>query len=320
MAMPKPSSSSSAAARRRKKGDTPGWVAPAAIGGGLLAVGLALFSRKAKAAPGDLPERSMTDRSKTSDDSRVPESSPEDSSEQDPTPDHDIVFPIYSGDEGRKKLWDIADAAGLDDDWIRFFLLTASGESAFTSNVVLGDRSLYPTGSKPSPQTDALGVGEAAGARRAYDRGLEEGRYINCTWPKSAYCWGSGGWLQMLPANAWAAYDKTGLRCRHPWYLLHPVDHVVTAIEFARRLTTWSAFKDNPTWLTLRVGWGNPSAMDEPSAHQTMAKKLAKHRQSLGILESWLGKKVTTLPHDDVEQRWESLMNRFEYDPDKKGV
>lgn len=317
--------------KKKKKSDgAPGWVAPAAIGGGLLVLGMGLFSRRASAKDGttDQSDGSSTpsdgsngngknNDNKNSDNKNSDNTKPDN---QPPADDSDITFPIYSGQAGAAKLEELCKAAGLDSQWVRFFKVTARGESGFTSNVVLGDPTLYPPGSKPSAETDRLGPGEASGARTAYNRGVSEGRYTGCPWPASAYTWGSGGWLGMVPANAWYAYVNTSLRCRHPWYLLHPVDQVVTAIEIGRRLKGWSAFKANPTWLTMRVGWGNPSKMDDPQQHEVIRNKLAPHLKALGIPSSWLDQKVTALPHSNVEQRWESLMASSGMAPGKKGA
>ena len=122
----------------------------------------------------------------------------------------------------------------------------------------------------------------------------------------------------MLPANAWHAYTGTSLRCRHPWYLLHPVDQIVTAIEFARRLKGWSAFKKDPTWLTLRAGWGNPSLMDDPQYRETTARKFGDQLEKLGIPYAFMKQKVTALPSADVEDRWETLMKQFGFEPGSK--
>lgn len=325
MATTKPKPNSKRKSKKKSDG-APGWVAPAAIGGGLLVLGIGLFSRRASAKdsePSDGSSNPSDGSNGKTDDHNGNDNNGSDETQGDDQPaadDSDIKFPIYSGDEGAKKLRELCEAAGLDREWVRFFLVTARGESRFTSNVVLGDPTLYPPGSKPSAETDRLGPGEASGARTAYNRGVSEGRYVGCPWPASTFTWGAGGWLGMIPANAWYAYLNTSLRCRHPWYMLHPVDHVVTAIEIARRLKGWSAFKANPTWLTMRVGWGNPSKMDDPQQHEVLRTKLAPHLKALGIPYSWMDQKVTALPHSNVEQRWESLMTSSGMPPGKKGA
>ncbi|HLT38268.1 MAG TPA: hypothetical protein VK034_18410, partial [Enhygromyxa sp.] len=210
---PKSKQKQSGKTARKKNDGAPGWVAPAAVGGGLLILGIGLVSRRAS-AKGEAPAKDNGSSDPKSDPSSDPNSNNNNNGDRGadgtqpsdrPTNDGDITFPVYSGQEGANKLEEVCKAAGLDNDWTRFFLATARGESAFTSNVVLGDPT-HPTGSKPSPETDKLGVGEASGARTAYNRGVSEGRYSGCPWPASAYTWGSGGWLQMLPANAWHAY------------------------------------------------------------------------------------------------------------------
>lgn len=226
-----------------------------------------------------------------------------------------IVFPVYSSNEGAAMLEDLTAAEGLDDDWVRWFLAVARGESRFTSNVVLGARALYPVGSVPSPLTDTLGPREAAGAVTAYERARSQGR-LDCPWGKDAYTWGSGGWLGQIPANAWAAYKGTQLACRHPWYLLHPVDQVITAIEYLRRLSGWSAYKADPTLLTARVGWGNPSAMDSPAHRERVATEFAADLDAIGLPADFASRPAPAFPPKrDVYERWGALMRRFDFDP-----
>ena len=272
-------------ATKPKQRAMPKWLAPAVLGVGLLGVGLASRRASAKSAVGA-----------------------------------DIRFPVFSGDDGAAMLQAMSKTAGADIEWQRFLLATARGESGFTSNVVLGNPSLYPRGSTPSAMTEELGPSEANAARLAYERAINVGRLHGCPWPASAYVWGSGGWLGMLPANAWMAYQTTSLQCRHPWYLLHPGDHVVTGLEFGRRLTGWSTFKAAPTWLTLRVGWGNPSAMGDPKARERIAAKFGKHLDALGLNAKWMNGKVTSLPRIDVEQTWGVLMRTFDFEPGRKGA
>lgn len=296
--------------KSKRKRNAPKWLAPAGIGLGLIGIGL--VSRRASAKSSKSSEGTIDNSSSNTE--TIPERPPA------PPAEPDIVFPVFEGQDGAFMLQELLKAAGPDGEWRRFFLATARGESAFTSNVVLGNPALYPKGSKPSPQTDRLGASEANGARMAYDRAVSQNRLAGCPWPSSAYSWGSGGWLAMLPANAWYAYKDTSLKCRHPWYLLHPVDHVVTAIEFARRLTGWSAFKAEPTWLTLRVGWGNPSAMDDPQARERVALKFGDQLQALGLAKAWMYEKVTVLPTTDIDTTWDQLMRQFDLEPGRKGA
>lgn len=297
----------------KRKNKSKGWVAPTLIG--LVALtGIGLFARKASAKPAPPPPKG------TDPIIPAPSDATDSSNSSNTAGNEDIRFPVFEGQDGAFMLQELLQASGVDRQWLRFFLATARGESGFTSNMVLGDRSLYPTGSKPSKLTDTLGPGEANGARKAYDRAFDKGRLEGCPWSAGAYSWGSGGWLAMLPANAWYAYKDTSLRCRHPWYLLHPVDHVVVGIDFARRLMGWSAFKANPTWLTLRVGWGNPSAMDDPKAHERVAKKFGDQLRALGLAPEWMNERVTALPKHDIEELWDTLMRTFDLEPGKRGA
>lgn len=230
-----------------------------------------------------------------------------------------ITFPVYSGTQGADLLRALSEAEGLHPDWVAWVLLTARGESGFTSNVVLGDPALYPTGSVPSASTATLGPAEASGARTAYTRAREQGR-LNCPWPESAYTWGTGGWLAQFAPNAWTAYEGTPLACRHPWYLLHPVDTVVTAVETLRRLSGWSAWKANPTMLTARTAWGNPSKMGDPDYRAKVLAGAMGDAEALGLPPSFFDRPLPPLPPaGDVYQRWGALMNAFNLPPGRIG-
>ncbi len=292
----------------KKKTKSSGWLVPALLGTTAV-VGVGLASRRASAKPS-----SESAPAPTPTPAKLPETLPQ------PTGEFEVEFPVYRGQEGKFMLEELLTAAQLDEDWRTFFRAIARGESGFDSNVVLGERRLYPKGSEPSKRTDTLGPGEAKGARKAYLRGLEQGRYESCRWKGEHFSWGSGGWLAMLPANAWYAYLHTELRCRHPHYLLHPVDHVVVGIDFARRLTRWKAFIAEPRWLTLRVGWGNPSGMDDPQAHERVASKFANALAADGVSSSWMSRQVTPLPKHDIEQLWEQLMTAFDFEPGRRGA
>jgi hypothetical protein len=291
--------------KSKRKGGSASWAAPAAVGVGL-AFGIGLVARKARAKSTKAETRDRPEPSNADDASK--------------TAKIDVRFPVYEGQDGAYMLQELLDAAGLDSNWKRFFLVTARGESGFVSNVALGDPHLYPVGSTPSKYTATLGPGEAAGARQAYERARDKGRLDGCPWPGEAYSWGSGGWLGMLPANAWYAYKDTSLRCRHPWYLLHPVDHVVVAIDFARRLMRWSNFKADPTWLTLRVGWGNPSNMNDAKARARVEQKFGDQLRALGASPQWMHNEVTALPKYDVEDLWDTLMREFDFEPGRRGA
>lgn len=232
----------------------------------------------------------------------------------------EIVFPVFTKSQGAAQIANLGSAAGLDSDWVKFFQATANNESGFTSNVVLGDPNHYPIGSKASGATASVGPGEAAASRTAYKRAEEQGRFTGCPWPKTMYTYGAGGWFGMMVSNAWAAYDDTSLRCRHPWYMLHPVDQIVTAIEIARRLKGWSSFKAQPTWLNLRVGWASPSGMNKPSVLAEQRRRFSEDVQVVGLPVSWMDQKVTQLPSKNVVGLWEHLMSFSGMPPGHKGA
>ena len=308
-----------AARKKANKGASGGggWLLPALLGTATV-VGVGLASRKASAKPGtSTPPLTPTPPTPTP--IPTPAELPPNLSPVDNGP-FEVRFPVYQGQDGAFMLEQLLGAAQLDKQWKRLFKAIGRGESGFDSNVVLGDPRLYPAGSQASKLTDKLGPGEARGARKAYERGFEQGRYEGCPWDGDAFSWGSGGWFGMLPANAWYAYLTTGLRCRHPHYLLHPVDQLVVGVDFARRLMRWSAFKNNPRWLTLRVGWGNPSAMDDPQAHERVGLKFSKHLQAEGVDPAWMNEEVTPLVAHDIEALWERLMTSFDLEPGRKGA
>lgn len=231
-----------------------------------------------------------------------------------------ISFPVFSGTSGANEMAKLCQMHGLDENWTRFFLATAAGESRFTSNVVLGNPSKYPRGSKPSPVTKSHGPGEYAASKVAYKRAKDAGRFKGCPWPASAYTFGSGGWWAMIPSNAWAAYAGTELHCRHPWYMLHPVDQVVTGTEYARRIMGWPSFKSNPTWLQMRIGWASPSGMSSQAAYDRMEGRFPQYLQELGIPSGWMYNKVTSLPKFDTVAAWKSLMVRSGMPPGRVGA
>lgn len=234
-------------------------------------------------------------------------------------PEFDL--PVFQGTAGAQELKRLAGLAGLHPDWILFLTATAFGESRFTSNVVLGDPALLPAGAVPSSNNDTHGAAEARASVIAYERAAAQGRFDGCPWPATAYTYGSGGWLGMIPANAWAAYAGTPLSCRHPWLMLHPVDQVFCAIEMLRRLSGWSAWQANPTMLTARVAWGAPDKMADPSARERMIGKFGDALEQVGLPRDWWQTNTPSLPaKGDVYDRWQSLMQASRLQPGPIGA
>lgn len=163
-------------------------------------------------------------------------------------------LPGPSSTGGLDQVRQIAKAIGAPPQWQDFFVLVAAGESKGH-----GDYGRGSTLNAPPWATIIEDSGEAEAAARAYDR--NKAMFTGC-WPAAAYAFGSGGYYAMLPANALAAFESTPLMCLHPWTVFDATIATIMAAWFARRLTGWSNWQG--TVLSLRRGWGNPSAMDSP--------------------------------------------------------
>lgn len=224
-----------------------------------------------------------------------------------------LEIPTATGLDGEHLLEELLNACDLDPQWTTFFAALSDSETSgtFTSNVCLGDPSLYPSIAKPSPMVEKYGTTEARAAVDAYARAVEAGRFANCPWPERDYVFGSGGWWSLIPSNAWAAYIGTDLICRHPHYVLHPVDQTICAIEMARRLMARSSFKANPNFLSLRVGWGRPTLMGDHTRREETRVKFRDNVEGQGRSASWLDSTVPPLRKFDVRAQWDELMRRF---------
>jgi hypothetical protein len=239
----------------------------------------------------------------------------------------DITYPIVTGDAGRELITELVEASNLDLDWSTFLVGLSASETQgqFTSNIVRGDVTRYPVHAKASPSaTGAAGAAEAAAAVRAYQRAREANRFKGCPWAEADYTWGSGGWWSQLAANAWDAYTGTSLACRHPHYLLHPVDQFVCGLEYARRMKQWSSFQADPSWLSLRVAWGNPSKVGDvarrEATRETFRPWLEQQGMSSGDANKWMNAPVSAIPDWVVPDQWAALMSRFNFAPGHTGA
>ena len=68
------------------------------------------------------------------------------------------------------------------------------------------------------------------------------------------------------------------------------------------------------------MGWGNPSGMDDPQAHERVAGKFGEALAADDVSSSWMSKQVTPPPKHDIEQLWEQLMTTFDLEPGRKGA
>lgn len=174
----------------------------------------------------------------------------------------------------------LAAQAGAPSVWQDFFAMTAYGESRAHSLVGLG----VVDGAPPFIHLNSS-TAEAKAACAVY----RKNPWLEPCWPSSVYCFGSGGLFAMLPGAALAAFrDVPALKCAHPWSIFDSQASMIYAAWFARRLQGWSNWTGSV--LSLRTGWGNPSAMDHPSA--AGRKKFAGHCEAVGLPASFLDQQL----------------------------
>lgn len=177
-----------------------------------------------------------------------------------------------------------AQAAGVDDDWVRFLKAWAYHESR----------------GKP----DSLNDSEKArkGAGRLYDNQRET--LGACPWGRAAYSYGAGGWYQLLPVSAVWAFRGTPALCKiNPRRtVFDPWESTLEAIAYAKRSMQRASFKERPIWRILNRATAAPGLMDERpgDAQYERAKQaddaFAKALDRLGIPASFANQRVTPLP------------------------
>jgi hypothetical protein len=183
-------------------------------------------------------------------------------------------------------------AAGLDKDWQDFLQIVAYGESRGHNDVGLGTAVGAPPWARMNRSKS-----EAKAAAIRYD--AHEARYARC-WARVVYVFGSGGFFAMLPASAMAVFADTELECMHPWAVFDPAPSLVMAMGYADRLMRWDGYADEPTFLNLRVGWGNPSKMGDAATLAEKRKKFSDHAQAIGLPPSLLDRRPSRLDFDPV--------------------
>lgn len=184
---------------------------------------------------------------------------------------------------GRVDVRALAESIGAPAPWVDFFDFTFWGESGHRADVGLG----IQTGAPPWVDMNSSPA-EAKASCKTYNSNLS---WLQPCWPAVGYCFGSGGLGAMFPASALAAFrDDPVYRCAHPWSIFDPSAHIIYAAWFARRLQGWSNWTG--TVLSMRIGWGNPSAMGKTPDPKKVAK-WSKHCEARGINPDFL---YTTLP------------------------
>jgi hypothetical protein len=183
-------------------------------------------------------------------------------------------YPTDDPDEdGYTLLAEILEVSGMSASWRTFFTAAARRESRF------------------NPNTENRKSSEAAAAKRAYSYSVEKGRLQESPYGASSYTWGSGGWWGMFPAYGMAAFEGTELATIDPRAALHdPVTSLVMALEYARRIQRWAAF--DGTWLSLRVGWANPSKMGDPEFVARVAERFAEDLRAIGAPERFMHRTI----------------------------
>ncbi len=188
--------------------------------------------------------------------------------------------------------------AGLAPSWVLFFEAIALNESRFNHLTGLGNPQLFPSWAEPNVDASVSSQQrEQRAATRAYERNAA--RFQGCGHPSADYTFGSGGWFGMLPANALAAFDGTAYQCMHPYFVFFPGASVVMAIEFARRLMSWSSWKSKPTFANLRVGWGDPSKMGDRGAISKSGARLKELLSEFGANPNIASMRPPSLPAAD---------------------
>lgn len=197
-------------------------------------------------------------------------------------------------------------SAGVPEPWIEWLAFTARGESGWNNLVGLGLPDMFPPGTKPNLKASASAqANEARAAKIAYERNAD--KFTSCGHPASAYQFGSGGWFGMLPANGLAKLSGTSLGCLPPSAVFDPAASLVMALLMARALTGWTGYKKTPTWLNLRVGWGNPSAMGNAAKLSERRERFEGHRADTGLPAGWLDRKPPSLPSFDPVAMYEVM-------------
>lgn len=213
---------------------------------------------------------------------------------------------VVGSSAGYARIRELAKQAGLSELHTNFLLLVARGESGGNNLRGLGIPELFPTGTIPTKNAGQAGVNEARAARAAYQQNIK--RFEGCPWPAEAYGFGSGGWFAFLPAYGLAQFPRdSGLRCLPPSAVFDPVASFCMAIGFARSLQGWSGFKEVPTVLNLRGGWGRPGQMGKPERLANIRDRYARQAQSIGLPAGFVDQQLPRFPSWDIGELYYRL-------------
>lgn len=202
--------------------------------------------------------------------------------------------------KGMQDVKRLAAQAGLDEDYQNFLVFVAFGESRGNNLVGLGDPALFPPWTVTHTKWVNNGRPVLSDAQRnearAATKGYDNSPHLHGCWPRSGYVFGSGGWFGFLPSTALSRLRNTELRCQHPFTVFDPASSIVYAMLNIRGLQQRGDWDRSPknVWA-LRVGWGLPSAMDDPTRLAQRRKKYENHLRALGIPTSFLDKKLPPL-------------------------
>jgi len=191
--------------------------------------------------------------------------------DQEPPP-----MPPAPDDVSPEQIRAIATSLGLDARWGDFLVAVAWGESRW----------------KPR----AINEGDASAARKGYRRATDDSWLTGCEIPADRWEIGSVGLYQLLPTSGMAAWRGTAFACRDPITTLQdPTLATIAAIQYARRVMGWRAWRDGPrTWQAMRNAWRAPGLADDdrPDIRDRFERALA----SVGLPASFADEKVTPLP------------------------
>lgn len=149
--------------------------------------------------------------------------------------DEDPIAGIPTDSKGLNSLSDLMKSTGTPTNWQIFFAAVAHHESKWHS-----------TAHNETPS-------EVAASAQAYDNTLS--LFGKCSWPKSRYAIGSGGWFGFLPPYGMKRFKGTSKICADPFKIFDPVWSYAMAVGYARSMKASDRYKVNPTFLNLNRSW-----------------------------------------------------------------